>query len=109
MPTSGRKTPSGLFYGTGIPACVLLMNKDARSRHIFFIINADTEYREGKAQHLLCPEDISKCVGSSYLRPGAHAGGWKTPPGAQAEAKWRGLWVRPPRANGGPCSGRLYS
>lgn len=55
--------PAGLFYGTGIPACVLVMNKkDAASRKQVFFINADREYREGKAQNFLRPEDISKMV-----------------------------------------------
>jgi len=55
--------PAGLFYGTGIPACVLVMNKkDAASRNHVFFINADREYREGKAQNFLRPEDISKIV-----------------------------------------------
>ena len=55
--------PAGLFYGTGIPACVLVMNKkDAANREHVFFINADREYREGKAQNFLRPEDISKIV-----------------------------------------------
>jgi type I restriction enzyme M protein len=55
--------PAGLFYGTGIPACVLVMNKkDAAARDHVFFINADREYREGKAQNFLRPEDISKIV-----------------------------------------------
>jgi type I restriction enzyme M protein len=55
--------PAGLFYGTGIPACVLVMNKkDAAFRKHVFFINADREYREGKAQNFLRPEDISKMV-----------------------------------------------
>lgn len=55
--------PAGLFYGTGIPACVLVMNKkDAATRKHVFFINADREYREGKAQSFLRPEDISKMV-----------------------------------------------
>jgi type I restriction enzyme M protein len=55
--------PAGLFYGTGIPACVLVMNKkDAATRKHVFFINADREYREGKAQNFLRPEDISKMV-----------------------------------------------
>jgi type I restriction enzyme M protein len=55
--------PAGLFYGTGIPACVLVMNKkDAASREHVFFINADREYREGKAQNFLRPEDVSKIV-----------------------------------------------
>jgi type I restriction enzyme M protein len=55
--------PAGLFYGTGIPACVLVMNKqNAKDRQHVFFINADREYREGKAQNFLRPEDISKIV-----------------------------------------------
>ena len=55
--------PAGLFYGTGIPACVLVMNKQgAKDRKQVFFINADREYREGKAQNFLRPEDISKIV-----------------------------------------------
>ena len=53
--------PAGLFYGTGIPACVLVMNKkDASKRKHVLFINADREYREGKSQNFLRPEDISK-------------------------------------------------
>lgn len=54
--------PPGLFYGTGIPACVLVCNKqkpDALRDKILFI-NADREYGEGKAQNKLRPEDIEK-------------------------------------------------
>ena len=55
--------PAGLFYGTGIPACVLVFNKaGAADRKDVFFINADREYREGKAQNFLRPEDISKIV-----------------------------------------------
>lgn len=61
--------PSNLFYGTGIPACILVMNKqgakgtDGKTKrdHVLFI-NADREYREGKAQNHLRPEDIDKIV-----------------------------------------------
>jgi type I restriction enzyme M protein len=55
--------PAGLFYGTGIPACVLVMNKkDAQSRKHVVFINADRDYREGKAQNFLRAEDISRMV-----------------------------------------------
>jgi len=55
--------PSNLFYGTGIPACILVMNKAgaAEREHVLFI-NADREYREGKAQNHLRPEDIDKII-----------------------------------------------
>lgn len=54
--------PPGLFYGTGIPACVLVVNKskpDALRDKVLFI-NADREYAEGKNQNKLRPEDIEK-------------------------------------------------
>lgn len=53
--------PQGLFYGTGIPACVLVVNKNgaAEREHVIFI-NADRDYKEGKNQNSLRPEDIEK-------------------------------------------------
>jgi type I restriction enzyme M protein len=54
--------PPGLFYGTSIPACVLVMNKnkpdELRGKVLF--INADREYAEEKNQNKLRPEDIEK-------------------------------------------------
>jgi type I restriction enzyme M protein len=54
--------PSALFYGTGIPACILLINKNKPDelRDKVFFINADREYAEGKNQNMLRPEDIEK-------------------------------------------------
>jgi type I restriction enzyme M protein len=53
--------PQGLFYGTGIPASLLIINKKnaAQREHVLFI-NADREYKEGKNQNKLRPEDIAK-------------------------------------------------
>jgi len=54
--------PQSLFYGTGIPACVLVCNKnkpDNLKDKILFI-NADREYAEEKNQNKLRPEDIEK-------------------------------------------------
>jgi type I restriction enzyme M protein len=54
--------PPGLFYGTGIPACIIVANKnkpDALRGKVLFI-NADREYAEGKNQNKLRPEDIEK-------------------------------------------------
>ncbi len=54
--------PPGLFYGTGIPACALVMNKSKPDplRGKILFINADREYAEGKNQNKLRPEDIEK-------------------------------------------------
>ena len=54
--------PPGLFYGTGIPACVIVLNKnkpDSLRDQVLFI-NADREFAEGKNQNKLRPEDIEK-------------------------------------------------
>jgi type I restriction enzyme M protein len=54
--------PPKLFYGTGIPAAILVLNKnkpdELRDKVLF--INADAEYAEGKNQNTLRPEDIEK-------------------------------------------------
>lgn len=63
--------PAGLFYGTGIPACVLVMNKQgAQARKHVVFINADREYRAGKAQNFLRPEDISRIVHAYHTLTG---------------------------------------
>ncbi len=54
--------PPQLFYGTGIPACVMVFDKskpDHLKNKVFFI-NADKDYAEGKKQNNLRPEDIEK-------------------------------------------------
>jgi len=53
--------PAALFYGTGIPASVIVINKkDAHLRDKVLFINADREYKEGKNQNKLRPEDLEK-------------------------------------------------
>jgi len=53
--------PPALFFGTGIPASILIINKaGATRRKGVFFINADREYKEGKNQNTLRPEDIEK-------------------------------------------------
>jgi type I restriction enzyme M protein len=58
-----------LFYGTGIPACVLVLrfkgSKPPERQGKVLFINADAEYREGRAQNDLEPEHIEKIV-STY-------------------------------------------
>lgn len=55
-----------LFYGTGIPACLLVLRapkaKLAERRGKVLFINADREYAEGRAQNELHPEHIEKIV-----------------------------------------------
>lgn len=52
--------PSALFYNTGIPACVLILNKQKPEnlKNKVIIIDASREFAEGKNQNSLRSEDI---------------------------------------------------
>lgn len=53
--------PPALFYGTSIPACVLVINRlGCRERKNILFINADREYQESKNRNVLREEDIEK-------------------------------------------------
>ena len=58
-----------LFYGTGIPACVLVLRapgtKPAQRQGKVLFINADAEFAAGRAQNYLLPEHAEKIV-SAY-------------------------------------------
>ena len=54
--------PANLFYNTGSPGCLIIINKqksDEMKNKIFFI-HAENEYEEGKAQNFLRDEHIQK-------------------------------------------------
>ncbi len=53
--------PSNLFYGTGIPAAILVFNKAKKSDEVLFI-DASREFQEGKRQNQLRTQDIEKVV-----------------------------------------------
>jgi type I restriction enzyme M protein len=56
--------PAALFYGTGIPASLLIINKNkpAERKGKVLFINSELEYEEGKNQNKLRPQDIEKIV-----------------------------------------------
>lgn len=56
--------PSKLFYGTGIPAAILIFNKNKTEDHKnrVFIIDAEKDFSEGKNQNSLRVQDITKIV-----------------------------------------------
>jgi type I restriction enzyme M protein len=70
--------PPNLFYGAGIPACILVMRPnltgrfpnrsktEARRGKILFV-NADAEFHAGRAQNYLRPEHIEK-IASTFER-----------------------------------------
>ena len=65
--------PEKLFYGTGIPAAILVFRKDKQSRHCeersgaaiqntVLFIDASREFKAGKNQNLLTDDNIAKIV-----------------------------------------------
>ena len=56
--------PPALFYGTGIPAALLIINKrkDSSRKNKVIFINSELEYEEGKNQNNLRDEDINKII-----------------------------------------------
>jgi len=56
--------PPNLFYGTGIPACVLVCRakgaKPEERKDKILFINADAEFHAGRAQNYIRPEHIEK-------------------------------------------------
>lgn len=53
--------PTNLFFGTGIPAAILIFNKAKENKKVIFI-DASKEYEPGKKQNKLREEDIKKIV-----------------------------------------------
>lgn len=56
--------PSKLFYGAGIPAAILILNKNKpeHKKNKIIIIDAEHDYLEGKNQNTLRQKDIDKIV-----------------------------------------------
>ncbi|WP_172198076.1 type I restriction-modification system subunit M [Saccharibacillus qingshengii] len=59
--------PSNLFYGTGIPACIVILNrnKEEHKKGKVLFINGALDYQEGKNQNTLREQDIEKII-SAY-------------------------------------------
>ena len=53
--------PSNLFFGTGIPAALVIFNRGKKDNGIFFI-DASRDFEAGKNQNRLRPEDIERIV-----------------------------------------------
>ena len=51
--------PENLFFGTGIPACILIFKKSKVENNVVFI-DASNEFDKGKNQNVLRDEDIEK-------------------------------------------------
>ena len=64
--------PANIFYGTGIPTCIMVIKKDRqrdaeRSRSVLFI-DASQHFEKVKTQNYLRPQDIEKIVNTYKAR-----------------------------------------
>jgi type I restriction enzyme M protein len=61
--------PEGLFYGTGIPACIMVFKKDRKQKDVLFIdASGEENYEKGKNQNELREQDIEKVVATYEQR-----------------------------------------
>ena len=61
--------PANLFYGAGIPACILIFRKDrgTNNRVLFVDASGEDHYEKGKNQNILRERDVQKIV-DTYVR-----------------------------------------
>ncbi len=59
--------PEKLFFGTGIPAAILLFKKQKTDDKVLFI-DASREFKSGKNQNRLTPENIQKIIATYKAR-----------------------------------------
>ncbi|MDW5418663.1 type I restriction-modification system subunit M [Iodobacter sp. CM08] len=62
--------PEKLFYGTGIPAAILIFSKEKSDTNVIFI-DASREFKAGKNQNVLTDDNIAKVVAT--YRDGVNA------------------------------------
>lgn len=61
--------PANLFYGTGIPACILVLNKkDAQNRAGIFMVDASKGFEKDGPKNRLRPRDMHKIVDACLKR-----------------------------------------
>lgn len=54
--------PSNIFYGTGIPTCIMVMKKKREHSGNVLFIDASQHFEKVKTQNVLRPQDIDKIV-----------------------------------------------
>jgi len=59
--------PEKLFFGTGIPAAILVFRQDKADENVLFI-DASREFKPGKNQNALSDDNIRKIVGTYAAR-----------------------------------------
>jgi type I restriction enzyme M protein len=53
--------PTSLFYGTGIPACIMLLRRDKKDNTILFV-DASADFEKGNLQNVLRKQDIARVL-----------------------------------------------
>lgn len=76
--------PEKLFYGTGIPAAVLVFRKKKTDDKVLFI-DASRDYQDGKNQNLLRPQDLQKILEHATARQSADKYAYLASPAEIAE------------------------
>lgn len=70
--------PANLFYGAGIPACILIFRKNrGANEHVLFVdASGDGHYEKGKNQNVLREQDVAKIVDTykTYLADPSFSG-----------------------------------
>ncbi len=54
--------PAGIFFGTGIPTCILVFKKNRTHSENVLFIDASNHFEKGKAQNHLRDEDVNRIV-----------------------------------------------
>jgi type I restriction enzyme M protein len=60
--------PSNIFYGTGIPTCILVLKKKRENKNDVLFIDASQHFEKVKTQNVLRTEDINKIIDSYKKR-----------------------------------------
>lgn len=58
--------PANLFFGTGIPACILVFDKNKGDNTDVLFIDASREYENGKNKNVLRNEDVDEIVDTYF-------------------------------------------
>lgn len=59
--------PANLFFGTGIPTCILVLKKCRAEKEPILFIDASKEFEKVKTQNILTPDHIDNIV-NTYLK-----------------------------------------
>ena len=60
--------PANIFYGTGIPTCILVLKKKREHAHTVLFIDASQHFEKVKTQNVLRPEDIDRIIATYKTR-----------------------------------------